>query len=199
MANEPKEGDKMNDQNLINKLFEVIKESITSINENMNNSCDQIDSGAATLTDDIENEHEIKRLCRDFAKTLNDRNYEQLDGRAEYHLYTVDHLIELIKNNDEQNTIKLFNENKIISKFEDCEFLKITLSEDKEQAEVIYNVRTCIISAEDKYFKSLNKKNNKKMRISEGTPFTNCYTLAVKKEKGVWKIDEFESSDENII
>ncbi len=188
----------MDKQSILNKLCEVIKESVIITNETINNSCNQIDAGAATLTDDIENEQAIKRLSRDFAKVLNDRDYKQLDGRAEYHLYTVDHLIDLIKNNDEQNTIKLVNENKIKSEYEDCEFLTITLSEDKEQAEVIYNVRTCITNAEAKYFNSLNTKDNKKSRISVGTPFTNCYTLVVKKEKGAWKIDKFEPSKENI-
>lgn len=184
--------------NVINKLFEVIKESITISDDVANKSYSQIESGSKMLTDDIENEQAIKKLSMDFAKALNDRNFEYLDGRAEYHLYTLDYLIELIKNNDEQNTINLFNENKIKSKYEDCEFLTITLNEDKNQAEVVYNVRTCVISAEDNYFKLLNKKNNKKNQISAGTPFTNCYTLVLKKEKGIWKIDKFKYSDKNI-
>lgn len=183
---------------VINKLFEIIKESITSLDNDANKSNGQIDSESKKLTDDMENEQAIKKLSRDFAKALNDRNFEYLDGRAEYHLYTLDYLIELIKNNDEQNTINVFNENKIKSKYEDCEFLTITLTEDRNQAEVVYNVRTCVISAEDKYFKLLNKKNNKKNQISAGTPFTNCYTLVLKKEKGIWKIDKFESSEKNI-
>lgn len=185
----------MDKQSIANKLFGAIKEYM---DETVNNSREPIDSGTAALTDSIEIEQIIMALAMNFAKALNDRDFEHLDGRAEYHLYTVDHLIELIKNNDEQNTINLFNENRIKSKYEDCEFLTITFSEDKEQAEVIYNVKTCIISAEDKYFKSLNKKNNKKNRISAGTSFTNCYTLIVKMDKGTWKIDKFESSKEYI-
>lgn len=188
----------MNKLNIMQKVFEVIQESLPVSDGTINNNCGKVDSGAATLTDDTADEQVIKGLSRDFAKALNDRDFEHLDGRAEYHLYTVDHLIKLIKNNDEQNTIKLFNENKIKSKYEDCEFLSITFSADQEQAEVVYNVRTCVVSAADKYFKELNKKNNKKNRISGGTPFSTNYTLLVKKEKGTWKIDKFEASEENI-
>ena len=188
----------MNKLNIMQKVFEVIQESLPVSDGTINNNCGKVDSGAATLTDDTADEQVIKGLSRDFAKALNDRDFERLDGRAEYHLYTVDHLIKLIKNNDEQNTIKLFNENKIKSKYEDCEFLSITFSADQEQAEVVYNVRTCVVSAADKYFKELNKKNNKKNRISGGTPFSTNYTLLVKKEKGTWKIDKFEASEENI-
>jgi len=177
----------MNKQNIIQKVLEVIQESLSV-------------SNGTTLTDDTADEQAIKGLSRDFAKALTDRDFERLDGRAEYHLYTVDHLIELIKNSDEQSTIKLINENKIKSKYEDCEFLSITFSEDQEQeqAVVVYNVRTCVVSADDKYFKELNKKNNKKNRISGGTPFSTTYTLLVKREKGIWKIDKFEASEENI-
>ena len=186
----------MNKLNIMQKVMEVIQESLP-ISDGTNN-CGKGDSGAATLTDDTADEQEIKGLSRDFAKALNDRDFESLEGRAEYHLYTVDHLIKLIKKNDEQSTIKLFNENKIKSKYEDCEFLSITFSADQEQAEVVYNVRTCVVSADNKYFKELNKKNNKKNRISGGTPFSTAYTLLVKKEKGTWKIDKFEASEENI-
>ncbi len=188
----------MNKLNIIQKVLEVIQESLPVSDGTINNNCGKVDSEAATLTDDTADEQAIKGLSRDFAKALNDRDFERLDGRAEYHLYTVDHLIELIKNNDEQSTIKLFNENKIKSKYEDCEFLSITFSADQEQAVVVYNVRTCVVSADDKYFKERNKKNNKKNRISEGTPFSTTYTLLVKKEKGPWKIDKFEASEENI-
>lgn len=188
----------MNKQNIIQKVLEVIQESLPISDGTINNNCGQVDSMAATLTDDTEVEQAIKALSRDFAKALTDRDFECLDGRAEYHLYTVDQLIELIKNNDEQNTIKLFNENKIKSKYEDCEFLTITLSADQEQAEVVYNVRICVVSGNDKYFNELNKKNNKKDKISRGNSFSTNYTLLVKKEKGTWKIDKFEASEENI-
>ncbi len=188
----------MNKQNIIQKVLEVIRESLPVSDGTIKNNCGQVDSMAATLTDDTADEQAIKELSRDFAKALTDRDFERLDGRAEYHLYTVDHLIKLIKNNDEQNTIKLFNENKIKSKYEDCEFISITFSADQEQAEVVYNVRTCVVSADAKYFKELNKKNNKKNRISKGTPFSTTYTLLVEKEKGTWKIDKFEASEENI-
>jgi len=63
---------------------------------------------------------------------------------------------------------------------------------------LVYNVRTTVLSADDKYFKELNKKNNKKNRISAGTPFSTTYTLLVKTVKGTWKIDKFEASKENI-
>ena len=189
----------MKKQNIILKVLEVIQESLPISDETIKNNCGQDDSMAATLTDDTADEQVIKGLSRDFAKALTDRDFECLDGRAEYHLYTVDHLMELIKNNDEQNTIKLFNENKIKSKHEDCEFLSITFSADHVQAVVVYNVRICVVSANDKYFKELNKKNDKKNRISGGNPFSTTYTLLVKKEKGTWKIDKFEASERNII
>lgn len=188
----------MNMLNIIKKLLAVIQESPPVPDRIINNNCGQVDSEVENLMDDTVDEKSIKGLSRGFAKALIERDFEHLDGRAEYHLYTVDHLIELIKNNDEQNTIKLFNENKIKSKYEDCEFLSITFSADQEQAVVVYNVRTCVVSAEDKYFKELNKKNNKKNRISGGTPFSTTYTLVVKKEKGTWKVDKFETSKENI-
>lgn len=188
----------MNKQNIIQKVLEVIQESLPVSDGTIKNNCGQVDSMAAILTDDTADEQAIKGLSRDFAKALTDRDFECLDGRAEYHFYTVDHLIELIKNSDEQSTIQLFNENKIKSKYEDCEFLSINFSADQEQAVVVYNVRTCVVSADDKYFKGLNKKNNKKNRISGGTPFSTTYTLLVKKEKGTWKIDKFEASEENI-
>ena len=188
----------MNKLNIIKNVLKVIQGSLPVSDGAINNNCGQVDSEADDLKDDTADEQAIKGLSRDFAKALTDRDFERLDGRAEYHLYTVDHLIELIKNNDEQNTIKLFNENKIKSKYEDCEFLSITFSADQEQVVVVYNVRTCVVSADDKYFKELNKKNNKKNRISGGTPFSTTYTLLVKKEKGTWKIDKFEASEENI-
>ncbi|MDD2233765.1 MAG: hypothetical protein PHZ11_01380 [Desulfitobacteriaceae bacterium] len=188
----------MNKLNIIQKVLEVIQESLSVSDGSINNNCSQVDSGTATLTDDTVDEQAIKELSREFAKTLNDRDFESLDGRAEYHLYTVDHIIELIKNNDEQNTIRLFKENKIKSKYEDCEFLLITFSSDQEQAVVVYNVKTCLISAESKYFKELNKKSNNKNRISKGNSFSISYTLIVKKERGTWKIDKFEVSKEDI-
>jgi len=185
----------MNKQNIIQKVLEVIQESLPVSDGTIKNNCGQVDSLAATLTDDTVDEQAIKGLSRDFAKALTDRDFERLDGRAEYHLYTVDHLIELIKNSDEQSTIKLFNENKIKSKYEDCEFLSITFSADQEQAVAVYNVRTCVVSAVGKYFNELNKKNNKKNSISNGTPFSTTYTLSVKKERGTWKIGKFEVSE----
>jgi hypothetical protein len=188
----------MNKLNIIKKVLEVIQGSLPVSDGTINNNCSQVDSGAVNLMDDTADEQAIKVLCKDFAKALNNRDFESLDSRAEYHLYTVDHLIELINNNDEQNTVKLLNENKIKSKYEDCEFFSITFSEAQEQAEVVYNVSTYVVSADDKYFKILNKKNSKKNRISEGTPFSTTYTLLVKKEKGTWKIDKFETSEEHI-
>lgn len=188
----------MNEQNILKKVLEVIQGSLPVSDGTINNNYGQVDNGVVNLVEDTVEEQAIKGLSEDFAKALNDRDFEQLDGRAEYHLYTVDHLIELIKNNDEQNTITLLNENKIKSKYEGCDFLSITFNADQEQAEVTYDVRTCVVSADDKYFKELNKKNNKKNRIAGGTPFSTTYTLLVKKEKGTWKIDKFEASKENI-
>ena len=188
----------MNKLDIVKKILAVIQGSLPVSDRTINTDCGQVDSGEVKLMDDTADEQEIKRLSRDFAKALKDRDFEHLDGRSEYHLYTMDHLIELVKNNDEQNTVKFINENKIKSKYENCEFLSITISTDQEQAEVVYNVRTCVVSADDKYYKELNKKNNKKNRISEGTPFSTTYTLLVKKEKGTWKIDKFEASEENI-
>ncbi|MDR3600480.1 MAG: hypothetical protein P4L49_08390 [Desulfosporosinus sp.] len=188
----------MNKLNIIQKVWEAIQESLPVTDGTINNNCGPVDSGAAPLMDDTVDEQVIKELCRNFAKALTDRDFERLDGRAEYHLYTVDHLIELIKNNDEQNTIKLFNENKIKSKYEDCEFLSITFSEDQEQALVVYNVRTCMVSADNKYFKELNKKNDKKNTISRGTPFSTTYTLLVKKDRETWRIDKLEASEKTI-
>ncbi|MDP4128259.1 MAG: hypothetical protein Q8912_15170 [Bacillota bacterium] len=187
----------MNKLDIIQKVLEVIQGSMPVTDGSVNNECGPANCGAATLADDTVDEQVIKELCRNFAKALNDRDFECLDGRAEYHLYTVDHLIELIKNNDEQNTIKLFNDNKIKSKYEDCEFLSITFSADQEQAVVVYNVITCVVSADNRYFKELNKKNNKKNTIKEGAPFSTTYTLSVKKEREIWKIDKFEASEEN--
>lgn len=184
----------MNKLNVLQKALGVIQESLP-VSDRTNKSCGQVDSSAAILIDDTADEQAIKELSREFAKALNDRDFECLDGRAEYHLYTVDHLIELIKNNDEQNTKNLFKEYQIKSKYEECEFLSITFSADREQAVVVYDVRT-MISAEDKYFKKLNKKGNKKSRISNDTPFSTIYTLIVKKERGTWKIDKFETSKE---
>ncbi|MDR3541640.1 MAG: hypothetical protein P4L69_11850 [Desulfosporosinus sp.] len=184
--------------NIINKFLGVVQGSLPVSDGTINNNCGQADSGVVNLMDDTANEQAIKELSIDFARALTDRDFERLDGRSEYHLYTVDHLIELVKNNDEQKTIKLFNENKIKSKYEDCEFLSITFSTDQEQVVVVYNVRTCVLSADDKYFKELNKKNSKKNRISGGTPFSTTYTLLAKNEKGTWKIDKFEASEENI-
>lgn len=188
----------MNEQNILKKVLEVIQGSLPVLDGTINNNYGQVDNGVVNLVDDTVDEQAIKRLSEDFAKALNDRNFERLDGRAEYHLYTVDHLIELIKNNDEQSTIRLFNENKIKSKYEGCDFLSITFSEDQEQAEVAYDVRICVESADAKYFKQLNKKNNKDNRIIGGNPFSTTYKLIVKKEKGTWKIDKFEASEENI-
>ncbi|SPF52741.1 conserved hypothetical protein [Candidatus Desulfosporosinus infrequens] len=188
----------MNKLTILRKVLDVIQGSQPVPDETINSNCSPVDSGVAILPDETADERVIADLCWNFAKALTERDFERLDGRAEYHFYTVDHLIELIRNNDEQSTIKLFNENKIKSKFEDCEFLSITFSADQEQVVVVYNVRTCVVSADDKYFKELNKKNKKKNRISGGTPFSTTYTLLVKKEKGTWKIDKFEASEENI-
>jgi len=188
----------MNKHHILQKVLEVIQESLPVSDGTINNNSNQDDNMATAFTDDAENEQAIKDLCWDFAEVLNDRDFEHLDGRAEYHLYTMDHLIKLIKNSDEQSIIKMFKENKIKSKYEDCEFLSITFSEDQEQALVVYNVRTCVVSADGKYFKELNKKNNKKNKISVGTPFSTTYTVTVKKEREIWKIDKFEASEVNI-
>jgi len=188
----------MNKLDILKKILAVIQGSLPVSDKTINNDCGQVDSGEVMLMEDTADEEEIKRLSRNFAKALKDRDFEHLDGRSEYHLYTMDHLIELVKNNDEQNTVSFIKENKIKSKYENCEFLSITISADQEQAEVVYNVRTCVVSADDKYYKELNKKNNKKNRISEGTPFSTTYTLLVKKERETWKIDKFEASEENI-
>ncbi|ODA39485.1 hypothetical protein DSBG_3762 [Desulfosporosinus sp. BG] len=188
----------MNKLNIIQKVLEVIQETLPISDGTIKKDCGQVDSEVVTLTNDTEDEQAIKGLSKDFAKALIDRDFEHLDSRAEYHLYTVDYLIELIKKNDENGTIKLFNENKIKSKYEDCEFLSITLTAEQEQAEVVYNVRSCVVSADDKYFKLLNKNNKKKNAISAGTPFSTIYTLSVKKERGTWKIDKFKASEENI-
>ena len=88
----------MNKLNIMEKLLAVIQESLHVSDGTINNNCGQIENGAATLTNDTVEEQAIKELSRDFAKALNNRDFERLDGRAEYHLYTVDHLIELIKN-----------------------------------------------------------------------------------------------------
>lgn len=181
---------------IIKKASELIIGPRTATNEAIDNNKGQTE--AVAFREDTEDEQAIKELSRNFAQALNDRDYEHLDSRSEYHLYTVDHLIELIKSDDEQNTKNLIIENKIKSKFEDCEFVSITFSEDKEQAKVVCNVLICIISAGEGYFKLLNKKNNKKTRINEGTPFRTAYTLIVKKEKGIWKVDEFDASQEYI-
>ena len=188
----------MNKQHILQKVLEVIQESLPVSDGTIKNNSGEGDSTAENLTENTAEEQAIIDLSRDFAYALTERDYETLDGRAEYHLYTLDHLIELIKKSDEQGTIKLFNENKIKSKYEDCEFLSIDFSEDQEQAVVIYNVRTCVVSADGKYFKELNKKNKKKNKISDGTPFSTTYTLTVKKEREIWKIDKFKASDENV-
>lgn len=188
----------MNKLDIIKKVLAAINESLIVSDETINNNCIQADSERANRKEDSVDELVIKDISRDFAKALSDRDFEHLDARAEYHFYTVDHLIELLKNNDEQSTLQLFNENKIKSQFNDCEFLSITFNENKEQAEVVYNVQTCVLSADDKYFKVLNKKNNKKNKISNGTPFSTTYQLALKKQKGSWKIDKLEVSEENI-
>ena len=183
----------------IKKFLEVIQESLpvsdTPTNNDVDDHYDQGNSEEVNLVDDTidPDTQAIMELSVDFGYYLNERDFRSLDGRAEYHLYTVDHLIELVKNNDEQNTIKMFNENKIKSEYMDCEFLSITFTEDNEQAEVVYNVTTRVISASDNYFKNLNKKRGKKNSVHEGTPFTTEYTLLVKKEKGIWKIDKFKA------
>ncbi|WP_088189147.1 hypothetical protein [Desulfosporosinus sp. FKA] len=183
---------------VLKKVLTDILGSLIAQDKTIDNNTRPDDNHNVVKIEDTEEMLVIKRVCHDFAKALTERNYESLDGRAEYHLYTVDHLIKLVKNNDEENTIKILTDNKIKSKYEDCEFLSITLSENQEEAEVVYNVKTCVISAEDKYFKELNKKNNKKNRIVRGTPFSTAYTLLIKKEKGTWKVDNFEASEENI-
>jgi len=188
----------MNKQNILLKVLEVIQESLPAENGTIKNNSGGFDSSAATVTDDTVDEQAIKDLSRDFAEALNERDFEHLDGRAEYHLYTLDHLIQLIKNSDEQGVRKLFSENKIKSTYEDCEFLSITFLEDQEEAVVVYNVRTCVVSADGKYFKELNKKNKKKNKISVGTSFSTTYTVTVKKERGFWKIDKFEASEASI-
>lgn len=186
----------MNKHSFVNKLLTVIQGTPPGPDGTTNN-CSQEEREVVNLKEESADEQAIKALARDFAKALTDRNFEALDGRAEYHLYTVDHLIELIKNNDEQNTIRLFNENKIKSRYEDCKVISINFSADQEQAEVIYDIKTCVLSAEDKFYKELNKNNNKKNRISGETPFNTTYKLLVKKEKGTWKVDKFEASEEN--
>lgn len=183
--------------NILKEFLTTIQESIPASDPNSNN--DPIDCESVNSMDYSSEEQAIRTLSIDFAKSLNDRDFEHLDSRAEYHLYTVDHLIELIKSNDEQTTANFLHENKIKAKYESCEFVSITFSENMEQATVVYNVKIYLISAEGKYFKELNKNNNTKTKISKGTPFSTTYTLLVKKEKGTWKIDKFKASEEKII
>ena len=178
---------------ILKRVLEIIQESMPATDQTIdpNNHAENL---RGTKSFQISDTDAIKNLARDFAKVLNDRDFNALDSRAEYHLYTVDHLVELVKNNDEQNTLKAFKSYKIQSKYEDCEFLSITLNKGQDQAEVVYNVITCVVSADDKYFKELNKKRGKEDQITPGTPFSTPYTLSVKKEKGIWKVDQFETS-----
>ncbi|MDQ7095149.1 hypothetical protein REC12_16245 [Desulfosporosinus sp. PR] len=189
----------MSKMDIIKKFLTVIQESqpAPAPDRSINDNYEPVDKEEENIMATSE-EETVKELARNFAQALTERDFEHLDGRAEYYFYTVDYLIELIKNNDEQSTIKLFKENKIKSKYENCEFLSIIFSADREQAEVVYKIMTSLLNADDKYFKELNKKNSKKTRISQGTPFSTTYTLLVKKEKGTWKIDKVEVSEENI-
>lgn len=175
----------MSKLNILKKTLEVIHESLP----------EPIDTNAGGINE-VSEEQAIKELAKEFAKALNDRDFQSLESKAEYHLYTVDHLIELIKANDEQNTIKLFKEYKIISRYEDCNFLAITFDEELQQAEVVCNVRICLIDASANYFKELNKKRDKESLISAGVPFEIKYVLGVKKVKGIWKVDSFKTSDQ---
>ncbi|AFM41718.1 hypothetical protein Desaci_2793 [Desulfosporosinus acidiphilus SJ4] len=185
-------------KNILKKVLTVIEGSLPVPDGAVNSNSSPEESGTVTKIGDTEVVQALKELAVKFAEALTHRDYECLDGRAEYYLYTVDHLVELIKNNDEQNTINFLTENKVKSKFEDCEFLSISISEERDEAEVVCNVITCVTSAEDKFFKELNKKNHKKNSISKGTPFSTKYTLSVKSEKGTWKIAGFNTSEENL-
>jgi hypothetical protein len=182
----------MNALSIIKKVLEIIQESMPAPNQTIDytNHEENLEGAKSFQMTDTS---AITNLARDFAKALNDRDFNSLDSRAEYHLYTVDHLVELVKNNDEENTLKTFKNYKIQSKYEDCEFLSITLNNSKDQAEVVYNVITCVVNADDKYFKELNKKRSKENQITQGTPFSTSYTLSVKKEKGLCKVDKFET------
>lgn len=182
--------------NSIKEFLGIIQESRRVSDDN--NDTSPVDGESVNSRDNITEEQAIKTLARDFAQSINDRDFECLDSRAEYHLYTVDHLIELIKNNDEQNTMRIFYENKIKAKYENCEFLSITFSEDLKQATVVYDVKIHVINAEENYFKELNNKSNKKTKIGKGIPFSTTYTLLAKKEMGTWKIDNFKASGEYI-
>ena len=178
---------------ILKRVLEIIQESMPASDQTIDpNKHEENLKGAKSFQTSYKDA--IENLARDFAKVLNDRDFNALDSRAEYHLYTVDHLVELVKNNDEQNTLKAFKSYKIQSKYEDCEFVSITLNKSQDQAEVVYHVITCVMSADDKYFKELNKKRGKEDQITPGTPFSTPYTLSVKKEKGIWKVDKFETS-----
>lgn len=183
----------MNALSILKRVLEIIQESMPASDQTIdpNNHYENLKEAKSFQ---ISNTNAIKNLARDFAKVLNDRDFDALDSRAEYPLYTVDHLVELVKNNDEQNTLKAFKSYKIQSKYEDCEFLSITLNKSQDQAEVVYDVITSVVSADDKYFKELNKKMGKENQITPGTPFSTPYTLSVKKEKEIWKVDKFEAS-----
>lgn len=183
---------------ILREVLEAIQKAQPIEDTNVMNTSNQAGGESVNFIEETQEEKEITTLSRNFAKALNDRNYEHLDGRAEYHLYTVDHLIKLIKNNDEENTKKLLTENKIKSKFEDCEFISLEFNDDRMEAEVVCNVRIRMVEATENYLKTLNKKNNKKNQISAGNSFRTTYKLVVKNEKGCWKIDKFETSEENL-
>ncbi|HEX3015206.1 MAG TPA: hypothetical protein VHQ46_02300 [Desulfobacteria bacterium] len=164
--------------------------------DNPDQSIYWIDDGQKTYLADRNPEvAAVRKLCDEFAARLNNRDYTNLDGKAEYHLYTVDHIKELLKQKDEKRTLKHYKGNKLTTKYEGCQFVSIVFNRVLDHAEAIFNVHFRIVTAADKYLNSLGCGNNK-FSLGNGIPVEQLYKLTLHKPQGMWKISSFEADSE---
>lgn len=86
----------MDKRDILKSILKAIQESRTGSEGTIDFSSGQGDGGTAKSGDEQADEQAVMSLSWEFAKALNDRNFERLDGRAEYYFYTLDHLIDLL-------------------------------------------------------------------------------------------------------
>jgi ketosteroid isomerase-like protein len=137
-----------------------------------------------------------KQLAEEFAKTLNERDYTNINGKAEYHLYTQQFTDSLVKAGDEQATIKVYKDNQIKSKYDSSEISSMVFNKEYTQCELAYVVKAHITEASDAFLKNISSSIKGGGQLGKNAVFSREYQLTLKKDKDKWKIDNFSASSE---
>ena len=137
-----------------------------------------------------------KQLAEEFAKTLNERDYTNINGKAEYHLYTQEFTESLVKGGDEQATIKVYKDNQIKSKYDSSEISSMVFNKEYTQCVLEYSVKAHITEASDAFLKNISSSIKGGGQLGKNAIFSREYQLTLKKDQDKWKIDNFSATKE---